>query len=855
MPSLKPFRIAATYAVVSALWILFSDRAAGLLFSSTPDVLVWVSMAKGWFYVSVVACLLWFTLVRFERQSMFQSAQLQNSEERYRRIVETANEGICILDASFAITYVNRVFSQMLGYEEQELLGRPLSGLFAPEELPDHLQREKERRAGHPGRYERRFQRKDGRKLTTIISAMPIMTAPDTFEGSVAMITDITEGKQAERALRESEARYRSVIENISDVYYRTDARGNMIMVSPSCAKLLGYDSVNDILGYPNTQFWQHPELRSEFLERIKSEGEVRDYEVVLLRRDGSPLTVSTSSKFYHDADGAVAGVEGIFRDITERKRAEEALRDNEERLRVIFETSPSAILLVDAAGSVVMANKRALELFGYPQDVLLGMPYLHLVTPEQRELSRNTMLQVMSGEIDHVVSLERNYLRADGATFWGQLAGRSLEGPGGEFRGLVGIITDITERKQAEEKLEAAYVLIDSILDSIPTAIISMDEQGFITHFNRSAQTLSESPFLHALGKPLHEIIPQLPFSAEELEAARLEHRTIRAIRTPMSSGSTIRLMDILVFPLDVSGQVRMAVTLEDVTERVRVEEVMVQTEKMMSVGGLAAGMAHEINNPLGGILQSVQIIKRRLSPDIPRNDEAAGELGLKLADVLRYLESREIPTFVDAIQDSGVRAAHIVSNMLEFSRFSESKRTPANLAGVLDKAVELASNDYDLKKRFDFRRVKIVREYDQNLPEVRCSRTELEQVIFNLVKNAAQAMAGVGATGSDEAAPDAPHITLRLTREGDFARIEVEDNGPGMSEEVRRRVFEPFYTTKPPGDGTGLGLSVSYFIITSNHKGTIEVESHPGRGTKFIIRLPLEDTSGESGSQSLPA
>jgi len=337
-------------------------------------------------------------------------------------------------------------------------------------------------------------------------------------------------------------------------------------------------------------------------------------------------------------------------------------------------------------------------------------------------------------------------------------------------------------------------------------------------------------------------------------MEAARLEHRTIRAIRTPMSSGATIRLMDILAFPLDVSGQVRMAVTLEDVTERVRVEEVMVQTEKMMSVGGLAAGMAHEINNPLGGILQSVQIIKRRLSPDIPRNDEAAGELGLKLADVLRYLESREIPSFVDAIQDSGVRAAHIVSNMLEFSRFSESKRTPANLGGVLDKAVELASNDYDLKKRFDFRRIQIAREFDSDLPEVRCTRTELEQVIFNLVKNAAQAMAGVGTAARDEAVPETPRIALRLAHDGDFARIEVEDNGPGMNEEVRRRVFEPFYTTKPPGDGTGLGLSVSYFIITSNHKGTIEVESHPGRGTKFIIRLPLEDTSGD-GVQAQPS
>jgi len=848
MPSLKPLRIAATYAVVSALWILFSDKVVGILFSATPDMLVWVSTVKGWFYVAVVTSLLWIALVRYERQSIVQTAELQNSEERYRRIVETANEGVCILDAAFIITYVNRIFSRMLGYEEQDLLGRHLPELFAPEEIPDHLQREEERRAGHPGRYERRFLHKDGRKLTTIISAMPIMTGAGEFGGSVAMVTDITEAKLAERALRESEARYRSVIENISDVYYRTDARGNMIMLSPSCVKLLGYDSVNDILGYPNARFWQNPERRSDFLERIHREGEVRDYEVVLLRRDGSPVTVSTSSKFYHDADGSVAGVEGIFRDITERKRAEEALRDNEERLRVIFETSPSAIFLVDASGRVLMANNRTSELFGYSREELIGKPYPELVSPEQRDIGQNLMRALMSGEIDHV-SLERRYLRSTGDRFWGQLAGRRLEGIAGDFKGLVGILTDITERKQAEEQLEAAFELTNGILDSIPTAIVSLDELGRITHFNRSAQELSGVSFLQARGAPLLDVLPSLPFTASQIEEARRARGTLKVTRAAVDVAADTRLMDVLLFPLDVAGQDRMAVTLEDVTERVRVEEVMVQTEKMMSVGGLAAGMAHEINNPLGGILQSAQIIKRRLSPDIPRNEEAAGELGLKLADVLRYLKAREILSFVEAIQESGMRAASIVSNMLEFSRISESKRTPTDLGGVLDKAVELASNDYDLKKRFDFRRVKIVREFDHNLPQVRCTRTELEQVIFNLVKNAAQAMAGVGAAARGEAAPEAPRITLRLTREDGFARIEIEDNGPGMNEEVRKRVFEPFYTTKPPGDGTGLGLSVSYFIITSNHKGTIEVESHPGKGTKFVIRLPLGEPSEFSG------
>ena len=839
MPSLKPFRIVATYAFVSAMWILFSDKAAAFLFSDSPELYLWVSLFKGWLYVAVVSCLLWFALKRFETQSARQSLELRNSEERYRRIMETANEGVCVLDGSFAVTYVNRVFSQMLGYEENELLGMSLTDILLPEEHEDHRKREDDRRAGHPGRYERRFRRKDGQTLITLVSAMPIMDPASRFQGSFAMITDITEAKLAERALRESEARYRSVIENISDVYYRTDAGGNLIMLSPSCARMLGYESVDDLLGHPNTRFWKHPEQREDFLERIRRDGEVRDYEVLLVRKDGSSVTVSTSSKYYHDADGSVAGVEGIFRDITERKLAEEALRENEERLRVIFDTSPSAIFLVNPEGSLVMANNRTSELFGYTHAQLFGKPYLELVSPEQRHIGKQKMQALMSGEVDHV-SLERRYLRADESTFWGQLAGRRLQGTDGSFRGLVGIITDITERKDSEQRIEAAYGLTNSILDSIPFAIISLDEGGRITHFNRSAQALSGTPFLQALGLPLHDALPQLPFSADELENARREHRTVHANRTAMISDGNTRLMDIMLFPLDVPGQNRMAVTIEDVTERTRVEEIMVQTEKMMSVGGLAAGMAHEINNPLGGILQSVQIIKRRLAPELAQNVKAALELGCTLENVREYLETREILAFLDAIQDSGVRAAHIVSNMLEFSRFSESKQSFADLGGVLDKALELASNDYDLKKRFDFRQIQIVREYEPDIPPVRCTRTELEQVVFNLVKNAAQAMAGVGAEKAHD--QEKPRIVLRVRRDGDFARIEVEDNGPGMSEDVRRRVFEPFYTTKPPGDGTGLGLSVSYFIIANNHQGAIEVDSAPGKGTRFIIRLPLD-------------
>jgi len=261
----------------------------------------------------------------------------------------------------------------------------------------------------------------------------------------------------------------------------------------------------------------------------------------------------------------------------------------------------------------------------------------------------------------------------------------------------------------------------------------------------------------------------------------------------------------------------------------------MIVQSEKMMSVGGLAAGMAHEINNPLGGILQSLQNIQRRLSADLPVNHSEAEACGTSLTAIRSYLEQRRVLKFLDSIRISGERASHIVQNMLSFSRRSETCKVPVALAQLLDKSVELAAHDYDLRKKFDFRDIRIVRDYDGNLPEVPCVATEIEQVVLNLLRNAAQAM-----TETMKTRP--PEIVLSTCRHLDQALISIADNGPGISADLRSRVFEPFFTTKDVGIGTGLGLSVSYFIINSHHGGQLSVESESGQGTRFTISLPLE-------------
>jgi signal transduction histidine kinase len=242
---------------------------------------------------------------------------------------------------------------------------------------------------------------------------------------------------------------------------------------------------------------------------------------------------------------------------------------------------------------------------------------------------------------------------------------------------------------------------------------------------------------------------------------------------------------------------------------------------------------MAHEINNPLAGILQNIQVIENRLLGELPKNERAAAACGIEMAALTRYLDQRHIPEMLTAVSASGKRAARIVDNMLSFARKGDSAHAANDLANLMDLTIELAENDFDLKKKIDFRRIRIERDYNKELPPVPCSSSKIQQVLLNLLRNGAQAMAAAGI--------EAPQFRLRILRKGEMARIEVQDNGPGMNAITRRRVFEPFFTTKEVGEGTGLGLSVAYFIVTENHQGTMSVTSNPGEGSTFAIELPM--------------
>lgn len=397
----------------------------------------------------------------------------------------------------------------------------------------------------------------------------------------------------------------------------------------------------------------------------------------------------------------------------------------------------------------------------------------------------------------------------------------------------------EVQVRSKIEKKLTGFQNYLNSIIDSMPSALIALDEQLYVTQWNQEASALSGTRLDEALNQPiflafepLKPYLPQLKQTVEQHTVAKIE-------RVTWTKDDEARHYALTFYPLMGGAGRGVVIRIDDITQRLSLEEMMVQSEKMLSVGGLAAGMAHEINNPLGAILHNVQNIRRRLSPELPKNLEQAEQLGIELQVVNRYLEGRGIPHLLDGIQQAGARAAKIVTHMLSFSRRSTRQMAPCDLPALIDQAVEIAGNDFDLTIGFDFKGQAIIRQFDPNLGPVPGTANELEQVLLNLLKNAAQAIH----QRQDNSEPG--RIILRTRLNPPWAEIQVEDNGIGMSENVRKRTFEPFFTTKEVGQGTGLGLSVSYFIITNNHKGQMEVQSAPGQGTCFTLRLPLAGTS----------
>lgn len=399
----------------------------------------------------------------------------------------------------------------------------------------------------------------------------------------------------------------------------------------------------------------------------------------------------------------------------------------------------------------------------------------------------------------------------------------------------------EILERKRAEERMRESEKRYRHLFDNAPSPMCELDfitgkfldvNNAMCTLFGYTREEIFSFDSLDLLQEESKKSVTRL-YRGGKNRILKSEHIECMAHG---KGGGTLRVVINSEFIYTKELITGIQVVVHDITQRKKMEEMMIQSEKMMSVGGLAAGMAHEINNPLAGIMQNVQVILNRLSHPMSANHRAARQAGITMDAIAQYMEERNIIRLLQSVHHAGSNAAAIVDNMLSFARKEGDSKSMHDIPEIIKTTVLLAQNDYNLKKKYDFKKIQIAYEFDRHLPKVACHKSKLIQVFFNIIKNAAEAMQDKGQDAS-------PHLVFRVFLRNDFLHIEFEDNGPGVDEATRKRIFEPFFTTKAVGKGTGIGLALCYFIVVEDHGGEMKVRSTPGKGATFILKFQLND------------
>lgn len=623
---------------------------------------------------------------------------------------------------------------------------------------------------------------------------------------------------------------YIELSQEINAILMSTNREGIVTYITASIKNISGY-SPEEVIGKSFFDFFDTKDMSkmdNAYLQ-IK-EGRVAFNEFNINTKTGQRIWVDCYIRKIPTKD-KYSGFYGILLDVTGRKESEIAIQESELKYRNILETIEEGYFEINLAGDMIYANRSLCLIFGYSSEELLKMNNREYSTPE----TARRMFQVYNrvyrtGKSDLFTNYE--IIKKSGETVILQVSTSLLLDSDGKKIGFKGIVRDVTELNRAWDAQKISEERYKKLSEVTVEGIV-FHQNGIILDVNKSFCDMVGVDKEELIGQNVIEsfILPQ--YHTIVHEHIHIGYEKAYEVMGKRKNGE--------LFPVRLEARKTSAetnnfriVSAIDVTEQKKNQEIMIQTEKMVSLGGLAAGMAHEINNPLGAIIQGVQNVIRRFDPEFEKNLAVAQKIGLDMNLVKTYMEDRSILKFLGSIQESGRRAADIITNMLAFSRKSQSKIQPMDLVRIIENTLEMARKDYDLKRKFDFKNIKIIKEFDSGLKMVPCVETEIEQVILNLLNNAAQAMA-------EEREQREHFIILRSRIDGKMARIEVEDNGPGIDPFVIKRIFEPFYTTKPVGQGTGLGLSVSYMIVTQKHNGTLDVESEKGKGTCFIIRLPL--------------
>lgn len=746
------------------------------------------------------------------------AANLDVMEEMFQKVFHASSNPITIVAVDDGrIIDLNQAAADMGGFRREDLRGRlPGDNLFVDPEVGNEIRRQLQV-SGNVRDLVTGVRTKDGEIHTLIMSMDPITVNDEACLISVTV--DITARERAEEALRQSEEKYRMLVENsLQGVAIVQD--GHYVFCNTAFARMTGY-TVDELLAMSarESEAIIHPDdrdiLRKQYRDHLAGKPVSSRNEYRGIRKDGT--------QYYFEAHACLIEFNGrpaiqmLYLDITDRKQAERSLRESEERFRLIAETIDEIFYIMDPLKEAVLYISPAHErIWGYSLDRFYRNQdsLLNLIHPEDREGVRSSMAGMKAGR---TIRYEYRILRPDGSIRYLQNRAFPVRDKNGALKFYVGVGQDITAWKLAEKAIRESGDYLHQIVNCIGDPIFVKDREHRFTLVNNALSSYFDLPAEELIGKTGLELLPEaLGRSIWEDEERVFEtgKESLTEDTIPSRKGAERVFMTKKSLLIDREGNRQIIGVLRDITDYKKLEAEFLQAQKMDAIGILAGGVAHDFNNLLNVINGYGELILDDLDAESPvRRD-------------------------IQEIREAGGRAAELTSQLLALGRKQTLRpeivdlneligRMSATLRRVIGEGIELSFMPHP------------------RLRLVKVDPGQIHQVLMNLAINARDAMPQGGRLTIETSNADFDEADVRqhsLIREGPYVMLAVSDNGSGMDEETKLHLFEPFYTTKQKGKGTGLGLSTVYGIVKQSN-GHIHFHSEIGKGTTFKIYFPQAD------------
>ena len=767
---------------------------------------------------------------------------LLESENKFKSFAEQALAGIYIIQDG-VFKYVNPKFAQLFGYTVEECMNEmPFKNLVYAEDLTTVEEQVGRRSSGEAKSVHYTFR---GLKKNGQIFHVEIYGSAIVYKGELAAtgtILDITERKQTEDALRESGKRYKQLLESVTDYIFTVQVQDNRPLATvhgPGCVAVTGYTSgdyeADPFLWYQMVYEQDRDAVKDQTAKLLSGE-EVSPLEHRIIHRDGSIRWVRNTTVQHYDEQRKLIAYDGMITNITERKQAEEELRASEARLRQIIDLVPHMIFVKDWEGKYLLVNKAVAEGYNTSVSGLTGKYHndFHPVENELQDMLRDDREVIMKGKMKFIP--EEPYTDVHGNLRILQVTKVPFHIFGDKTLAVLGVAIDITERKRVEESLRESEARLDLALRSAHMGVWRLELIENKHHFDDQVCHLlgidpakftgTAEQFYKAVHPDDREML--MAALARSIEHDVLYETEYRAV-WPDSSVHYLRARGKLY--RDEAGRpTEINAVLWDVTEvksaekeREKLEAQLRQSQKVEAIGMLAGGIAHDFNNILQPIIGYTEMELLELPPTSPMRES------------------------LEQVLNASLRAKELVKQILAVSRSTEEEqRIPIDISSIIKEALKLLRSS--LPTSIEVR---------QNIREglALADPTQIHQVLMNLCTNALHAMDGKGIlevrlSPVDLSESDLADQYIFDLKPGPYLRLEVSDTGCGMDAETMERIFDPYFTTKEVGKGTGLGLAVVSGIVR-RHEGAITVRSEPGKGTRFSIYIPRLDAQSEGTRQ----